>query len=27
TEGQKKYDFWKDIVSAIEHNYKTTAFK
>ncbi|XP_041420528.1 5'-nucleotidase domain-containing protein 1 isoform X3 [Xenopus laevis] len=27
TEGQKKYDFWKDIVAAIEHNYKTTAFK
>ncbi|NP_001354731.1 5'-nucleotidase domain-containing protein 1 [Xenopus tropicalis] len=26
TEGQK-YDFWKDIVAAIEHNYKTTAFK
>ncbi|XP_069830972.1 5'-nucleotidase domain-containing protein 1 isoform X1 [Dendropsophus ebraccatus] len=27
TDGQKKYDFWKDIISAIEHNYKTTAFK
>ncbi|KAM4771788.1 5'-nucleotidase domain-containing protein 1 [Rhinophrynus dorsalis] len=27
TEGQKKYDFWKDIVAAIEHNYKTSAFK
>ncbi|KAG8444649.1 hypothetical protein GDO86_009710 [Hymenochirus boettgeri] len=27
TDGQKKYDFWKDIVAAIEHNYKTSAFK
>ncbi|CAJ0948387.1 unnamed protein product [Ranitomeya imitator] len=27
TDGQKKYDFWKDVISAIEHNYKTTAFK
>ncbi|XP_068087432.1 5'-nucleotidase domain-containing protein 1 isoform X2 [Hyperolius riggenbachi] len=27
TDGQKKYDFWKDIVCAIEHNYKTTAYK
>ncbi|KAM9317290.1 5'-nucleotidase domain-containing protein 1 [Gastrophryne carolinensis] len=27
TDGQKKYDFWKDVVAAIEHNYKTTAYK
>ncbi|XP_075720352.1 5'-nucleotidase domain-containing protein 1 isoform X2 [Rhinoderma darwinii] len=26
-DGQKKYDFWKDVISSIEHNYKTTAFK
>nr|XP_014348155.1 PREDICTED: 5'-nucleotidase domain-containing protein 1-like [Latimeria chalumnae] len=24
---QKKYCFWKDIIAAIEHNYKTSAFK
>ncbi|XP_054835018.1 5'-nucleotidase domain-containing protein 1 isoform X2 [Eublepharis macularius] len=23
----QKYDFWKDIVAAIQHNYKTSAFK
>ncbi|KAM4693666.1 5'-nucleotidase domain-containing protein 1 [Discoglossus pictus] len=27
TDGQKNYDFWKDVVAAIEHNYKTSAFK
>ncbi|XP_063297352.1 5'-nucleotidase domain-containing protein 1 [Pelobates fuscus] len=27
TDGQNKYDFWKDMVSAVEHNYKTSAFK
>ncbi|NWQ67458.1 NT5D1 protein, partial [Neopipo cinnamomea] len=26
-DGQKKYDFWKDMVAAIQHNYKITAFK
>ncbi|KAM8809578.1 dermatan-sulfate epimerase-like [Eudromia elegans] len=24
---QKKYDFWKDMVAAIQHNYKISAFK
>uniref|UniRef100_A0A8C8STR2 5'-nucleotidase domain-containing protein 1 n=1 Tax=Pelusios castaneus TaxID=367368 RepID=A0A8C8STR2_9SAUR len=24
---QTKYDFWKDVIAAIQHNYKTTAFK
>ncbi|XP_075059052.1 5'-nucleotidase domain-containing protein 1 isoform X2 [Mixophyes fleayi] len=27
TDEQSKYDFWKDVISAVEHNYKTTAFK
>ncbi|XP_052530503.1 5'-nucleotidase domain-containing protein 1 isoform X2 [Tympanuchus pallidicinctus] len=26
-DGQKKYDFWKDMVAAIQHNYKISAFK
>uniref|UniRef100_A0A8C9G1J9 5'-nucleotidase domain-containing protein 1 n=1 Tax=Pavo cristatus TaxID=9049 RepID=A0A8C9G1J9_PAVCR len=26
-DGQKKYDFWKDVVAAIQHNYKISAFK
>ncbi|XP_009891921.1 PREDICTED: 5'-nucleotidase domain-containing protein 1-like [Charadrius vociferus] len=26
-DGQKKYDFWKDMVAAVQHNYKITAFK
>ncbi|XP_049627339.1 5'-nucleotidase domain-containing protein 1 [Suncus etruscus] len=25
--GQKTFDFWKDIVAAIQHNYKMSAFK
>ncbi|EMP38071.1 5'-nucleotidase domain-containing protein 1 [Chelonia mydas] len=24
---QTKYDFWKDVIAAIQHNYKTSAFK
>nr|XP_028579052.1 5'-nucleotidase domain-containing protein 1 isoform X1 [Podarcis muralis] len=24
---RRKYDFWKDMVAAIQHNYKTSAFK
>ncbi|XP_053315875.1 5'-nucleotidase domain-containing protein 1 isoform X2 [Spea bombifrons] len=27
TDGEKTFDFWKDMISAIEHNYKTSAFK
>ncbi|NXD70901.1 NT5D1 protein, partial [Eolophus roseicapillus] len=26
-DGQKKYDFWKDMVAAVQHNYKISAFK
>ncbi|KAM3676578.1 dermatan-sulfate epimerase isoform 3-T3 [Ammospiza maritima maritima] len=26
-DSQKKYDFWKDMVAAIQHNYKISAFK
>lgn len=25
--GQKAFDFWKDIVAGIQHNYKMSAFK
>lgn len=25
--GQKTFDFWKDIVAGIQHNYKVSAFK
>uniref|UniRef100_A0A9L0SP37 5'-nucleotidase domain-containing protein 1 n=1 Tax=Equus caballus TaxID=9796 RepID=A0A9L0SP37_HORSE len=25
--GQKTFDFWKDVVAAIQHNYKVSAFK
>ncbi|XP_078504933.1 5'-nucleotidase domain-containing protein 1 [Lissotriton helveticus] len=26
-EGTKKYDFWKDVIAAIEHNYNSSAFR